>query len=84
MSETTCQPRRPVDAGDVYTMNTDHAAFVMLVMSKDEVVLDTKHGAKVYFRWLAHPDPTKVTVCEWIHENTLQVANAWTLIASAD
>lgn len=89
MSEIVSEKRRAVDAGDVYTLNTTVAAFVLLVMSKDEQVFDVKHGAKVYYRWLAHPDPNLVTACEWQYENTLLVKNgngedAWTLVASAN
>ena len=89
MSEIATEKRRPIDAGDVYTMNVPHAAFVFLVMSKDEEVLDETHGAKVYFRWLAHPDASMLTRCEWLYESTIRAKSgngedAWTLVASAD
>lgn len=72
-----------VEAGDVYAMDTPVMPLVLLVMSKDEEVLNPTHGAKVYFRWLAHHEADKVTACEWMYESSLRLKNVWLKVASA-
>lgn len=71
-----------VEAGDVMAMNTVVLPFVLLVMAKDEDP-DPMYGAKVYFRWLAHPEADKITACEWMWESSLRSKQVWQKVASA-
>jgi len=78
MSES--KAKAPVQPGDIMALDTTIAAFVMLVEGAEDGFCDPKHGARVYFRWLAHPDAAKETTREWIWENTLQ-ESAWLKVA---
>jgi hypothetical protein len=71
-----------IEAGDVMAMNTVVLPFVLLVMAKDEEP-DPTYGAKVYFRWLAHPEAEKITACEWMWEKSLRSMEVWQKVASA-
>lgn len=72
-----------IAAGDVYAFDTPVMPLVLLVMSKDDVVLDQERGAKVYFRWLAHHETDKVTACDWMYESSLRLTNVWQKVAAA-
>ena len=72
--------KAPVAAGDIMALDTIIAAFVMLIEGPEDGFRDPKHGARIFFRWIAHPDASKETTREWIWENTLQEA-AWLKVA---
>ncbi len=70
----------PVCAGDIMALDTIIAPFVILVEGPEDDFRDPKHGARIFFRWLAHLDASKETTREWIWENTLQ-ESAWLKVA---
>ncbi len=65
-----------VAAGDIMALDSVIVPFVILVEEYEGIISDPTYGARVYFRWLAHPDATNITKRDWIWEKSLRDA-AW-------
>ena len=83
MSERAAAEYHVVEAGDVFAMDTNVFPMVLLVMSKDEEVVEPERGPKVYFRWLAHPEADRITACDWVYEASLRLKHVWLKVATA-